>query len=87
MAMPQTRAELNQIIEEQVGLAIGASQIVNIGKLPEYFPQFDEFAPSFVSVKNELEVIKSQLEGVLPQLERISQASISDLEKRAGVAN
>ena len=87
MAMPQTRAELNQIIEEQVGLAIGAPQIVNIGRLSEYFTQFDELAPNFVSVKKELDVIKSQLEGVLPQLERISQASISDLEKRAGVAN
>ena len=48
---------------------------------------YDELAASFSGVKNELDVIKSQLEGVLPQLERASQASISDLEKRAGAAH
>ena len=87
MAMPQTRAELNQIIEEHFGLAIGAPQIANIGRLSEYVSKFDEPAPSFAQVKNELEVIKSQLEGVLPQLERTLQANIADLEKRAGTSN
>ena len=47
MAMPQSRAELNQIVEDQVGLAIGAPQIANIGKFPEYFSKFEELAPSF----------------------------------------
>ena len=87
MAMPQTRVELNQIIEEQVGLASGEPQIVSIGKLPESFSKFDELSASFTGVKTELEVIKSQVEGVLPQLERAAQTSLSDLEKRAGAAH
>ena len=33
-------------------MAIGAPQIANIGRLPEYFAKFDELAPSFVQVKN-----------------------------------
>jgi len=33
MAMPQSRAELNQIIKEQVDMAIGAPQIAAIGRL------------------------------------------------------
>ena len=87
MAMRQTRDELNQITETQVGLAIGGPQIENIGKLPKLLSKFDELAASFTGIKNELDVIKSQLEGVLPQLERTSQASIRDLEKRAGAAH
>ena len=87
MAMPQTRAERNQFIEEQVGLAIGGPQIENIGKPPQLFSEFDELSASFLDVKTELEVIKSQLEQSLPQLERAAQTSRSDLEKRAGAAH
>ena len=66
MAMPQTRDELNQIIETQVREAIGPPQLQNIAKLTEFFPMYDKLAASFTGVKNELDVIKSQLEGALP---------------------
>ena len=86
-AMPQTRAELNSVIELQVRIAIGPPQIASIWKLADHFVKFDELASSFIQVQSELQVIKTQLEGVLPQFERTSQASIADLEKRAGIAN
>ena len=85
--MPQTRAELNLIIEEGFRLAIGETQVANIRRLAEFFGKFDELTLSFVQVKGELETIKGQLEGVLPKMESASQASLADLESRASAAN
>ena len=50
MAMPQSRDELNSIIQQQVRLAIGGPQIENVGKVGDYFAKFDELATSFVFV-------------------------------------
>ena len=58
LAMPQTRAELNAAIEEQVQYLLGPSQIASIGRLVEFFGKFDEFTASFVQAKSELETIK-----------------------------
>ena len=59
MAMPQTRDELNQIIEVQLREAIGGPQIVNIANLIKFFPMYDELAKGFAGVKTELEMMKS----------------------------
>ena len=83
MAMPSSRAELDQIIEQQVGHAIGAPQIEAIRKLTEFFARFEELAVSSGVVKSELATIKSQLEGVLPQLERSTLAAVADFEGKA----
>ena len=40
MAMPSSRAELDQVIEQQVGLAIGAPQIEAIRKLTDFYAKF-----------------------------------------------
>ena len=85
--LPQTRAELNAVIEEQVQFLLGPPQIASIGKLAEHFGKFDELAASFIQVKGELEILKSQLEGVLPQLESSSLASIADLESKVSTAD
>ena len=83
MAMPQSRSDLDQIIEQQVKHAIGAPQIEAIGRLVEFFGKFDELTLSFGVVKSELATIKSQLEGVLPQLERSTLAAVAELEGKA----
>ena len=44
MAMPQSRSDLDQIIEQQVKHAIGVPQIDAIGRLVEFFGKFDELA-------------------------------------------
>ena len=86
MAMPQTRDELNQIIEAQLRESIGEKQIENIGKLTKFFPAYDELTVQLTLVKTELETTKSQLEQSLPMLADAVQQGISDLEKRAGAA-
>ena len=50
MAIPQTRADLDAVIEDRVRIAIGAPQIASIGKLTDHFGKFDELAPSFFQV-------------------------------------
>ena len=41
-AMPETRAELNAVIEEQVQFLLGPPQIAGIGKLVEHFGKSDD---------------------------------------------
>ena len=86
-ATPQTRVELNAVIEEQVQFLLGGPQIASIGRLVEFFGKFDALTASFVKVKTELETIKGQLEGVLPQLERSTLAGIAELESKAKAAD
>ena len=80
MAMPSSRAELNQVIEEQVKSLLSDGHITNIAKLADHFGKFDQLANEFGAVKTELATIKSQLEGVLPQLERSTLAAVADFE-------
>ena len=41
-AMPQTRAELNAVIEEQVQILLGPPQLAGIAKLAGHLEKFDE---------------------------------------------
>ena len=67
MALPTSRDELNQVINEQIQAAFP-----DIVKLQEFFPGHHEFTAQFIAVQKELATVKSQLEGALPQLERAS---------------
>ena len=87
MAMPSSRAELNQVIEEQVKTMFSDIHISNIAKLADHFGKFDQLANEFGAVKTELATIKSQLEGVLPQLEQRTVAGIKELDEKASAAD
>ena len=95
--MPTNRDEFKKIMRSEIIEMIGEEHLVNISKLTEFFPAYDQFKSDFEVTRQELKVITAQLDQSFPEFVKlIAQAdevqktlakSIGDLEVRGREAS